>query len=98
MGQACGRFLSMNENKNEEPMAEKESDKVTCPSCSSRNVRVVSRKDNFRPRSQTGNLKTDLTPLSTTVSYSCQDQNCGHAWSAEEADERRSSGQSRLQE
>ncbi len=62
-------------------MAEKEPDKVTCPSCSSRNVCVMSRKDNFRPRSQTGNLKTDLTPLSTTVSYRCQDQNCGHEWS-----------------
>jgi DNA-directed RNA polymerase subunit RPC12/RpoP len=62
-------------------MAEKEPDEVTCPSCSSRNVRVVSRKDNFRPRSQTGNLKTDLIPISSTVSYKCQDQNCGHEWS-----------------
>jgi len=73
--------LSMNENQKEEPMAEKEPDKVKCPSCSSRNARVVRREDNFRPRSQTGNLKTDLTPLSTTVSYRCQDQNCGHEWS-----------------
>lgn len=62
-------------------MAEKEPDKVTCPSCSSRNVRVLSRKDNFRPRSQTGNLKTDLTPISTTVAFQCQDGHCGHEWS-----------------
>ena len=62
-------------------MAEKEPDKVTCPSCSSHNVRVVSRKDNLRPRLQTGNLQTDLTPISTTVTYKCQNQDCGHEWS-----------------
>jgi DNA-directed RNA polymerase subunit RPC12/RpoP len=61
-------------------MAEKESDPVTCPNCSSRNVRVLSQKENFRPWSRTGNLKTDLTPISTTVSYKCQDPNCGHEW------------------
>ena len=54
--------------------------KVTCPHCSSGNVRVVSRKDNLRPRLHTGNLRSDLTPISTTVNYKCQDQNCGHEW------------------
>ena len=80
-GQACVASLVIIGNEKEEQMAEKESDKVTCPRCSSRNVFVVSRKDNFRPRSQTGNLKTDLTAISTTVNYKCQDQNCRHEWS-----------------
>ena len=61
-------------------MAEKNADKVTCPICSSHNVQIVSKKNNLRPRSQTGNLKTDLTPISTTVTYKCQDK-CGHEWS-----------------
>jgi DNA-directed RNA polymerase subunit RPC12/RpoP len=64
-----------------EQMAEKEPKNVTCPNCSSRPVGIVSRKDNYRPRSHTGNLKTDLTPISTSVTYKCQDQNCGHEWS-----------------
>jgi hypothetical protein len=68
------------ENKKEE-IAEEEPDKLSCPSCSSRSVRVVSRKDNYRPLSQTGNLRTDLTPISTTVTYKCQDKTCGHEWS-----------------
>jgi hypothetical protein len=54
---------------------------VTCPGCSSSNVCLVNRKDNFRPRSGTGNLKADLTPISTTVNYKCQDPNCGREWS-----------------
>lgn len=62
-------------------MAEKESDKETCPSCFSHNVRVVSRNNNLRPRLQTGNLQTDLTPISTTVTYKCQNEDCGHEWS-----------------
>jgi hypothetical protein len=66
---------------NEEPRAEKEPDQVTCPDCSSHNVRVVSRKSNLRARSQTGNLQADLTPISATVTYRCQDQDCGHEWS-----------------
>ena len=66
-------------NEKEEPMAEKEPDKAACPRCSSPDVAVVSRKNDLRPRSQTGNLKTDLTPISTTVAYKCQD--CGHEWS-----------------
>jgi len=61
-------------------MAEKEPSKVMCPRCSSGNARVVSRKDNFRPRLHTGNLWSDLAPISTTVNYKCQDQNCGHEW------------------
>jgi uncharacterized Zn finger protein len=56
-------------------------DKVICPSCSSNNVRVVNQKDNFRPRSHTGNLRADLTPISVTVTYKCQNQGCGHEWS-----------------
>jgi DNA-directed RNA polymerase subunit RPC12/RpoP len=60
-------------------MAEKEPDEAACPRCSSHNARVVSRKSNLRPRSQTGNLKTDLTPISTTVTHKCPD--CGHEWS-----------------
>jgi DNA-directed RNA polymerase subunit RPC12/RpoP len=60
-------------------MAEKEPDKPACPGCSSKNVRVASRKNDFRPRSHTGNLQTDLTPISVTVTYQCQD--CGHQWS-----------------
>ena len=62
-------------------MTEEKPDKVTCPNCSSYNVRVVSRRNNLRPRLQTGNLQTDLTPISSTVSYKCQDQACGHEWS-----------------
>jgi hypothetical protein len=61
-------------------MAEKEPDMVVCPSCSSQDVRVVSRKNNLRPRSQTGNLQTDLTSISTTVSYQCQNRDCSHEW------------------
>ena len=59
-------------------MAEKEPDRATCPGCSSHNVRVTGRKSNLRPRPQTGNLQTDLTPISTTVTYKCED--CGHEW------------------
>ena len=66
------------ENKKEQQMAEEEPDKATCPRCSSHNVRVMGRKSNLRPRPQTGNLQTDLTPISTTVTYKCQD--CGHEW------------------
>src|SRR6516225_10551122 len=62
--------------KRKTQMAEKSADKVTCPRCSSQNVQLVSRKNNLRPRSQTGNFKTDLTPISTTVTYKCQDK-CG---------------------
>jgi DNA-directed RNA polymerase subunit RPC12/RpoP len=61
-------------------MAEKEPDQVTCPGCSGKNVRVASRRSNYRPRSHTGNLQADLTPVSVTVAYRCQD--CGHEWSA----------------
>jgi hypothetical protein len=61
-------------------MAEKESDKVMCPACSSHNVCLLSQKSNLRPRSQTGNLQTDLTPISTTLTYKCQNQDCGHEW------------------
>jgi hypothetical protein len=60
-------------------MAEKEPAKPTCPGCSSQNVRVASRKNDFRPRSHTGNLQADLTPISVTATYQCQD--CGHQWS-----------------
>jgi DNA-directed RNA polymerase subunit RPC12/RpoP len=60
-------------------LAEKDPDQVTCPACSSRNARAASRKDNFRPRSHTGNLQADLTPISVTVTYRCRD--CGHEWS-----------------
>ena len=73
--------MRSNEAGMEEQMAEKEPDKVTCPRCCSPNVRIVSTKDIFAPRSHTGNLKTDLTPISTAVTYNCQDQNCGHEWS-----------------
>ena len=68
-------------NRGQVKMAEKVSDKETCPSCSSHNVRVVSRKNNLRPRLQTGNLQTDLTPISITVTYKGQNQDCGHEWS-----------------
>jgi hypothetical protein len=61
-------------------MAEKESDEVTCPNCASRNVRVLTRKDTLRARPQTGNFRTDLAPISTAVTYKCQDENCGHEW------------------
>jgi hypothetical protein len=71
----------MGTEQEKKEMAEKEPVKVTYPSCSSGNVRIVSRKDNFRPRLQTGNLRTDLTPISNTVNYKCQEQNCGHEWS-----------------
>jgi DNA-directed RNA polymerase subunit RPC12/RpoP len=60
-------------------MAENEPDQVTCPGCSSQNVRVATRRNNFRPRSQTANLQADPTPISVTVTYRCQD--CGHEWS-----------------
>jgi hypothetical protein len=60
-------------------MAEKEP-QGACPNCSSQEVRVVSRKDNLRPRPQTGRLQTDLAPISTTVTYKCQNQDCGHEW------------------
>jgi DNA-directed RNA polymerase subunit M/transcription elongation factor TFIIS len=59
-------------------MAEKEPDKATCPRCSAHNARVVGRKANLRPRPQTGDLRADLTPVSTTVTYECHD--CGHGW------------------
>ena len=68
------------QNTKEESMAEKESDQVMCPGCSAHNVRLLSRKSNLRPRSQTGNLQTDLTPISTTLTYKCQNQDCGHEW------------------
>jgi hypothetical protein len=61
-------------------MTEKEPDQVACPRCSSQDVRVVGRKDNLRPRSQTGNLRADLSPISTTVTYKCQNPDCGHEW------------------
>jgi hypothetical protein len=73
--------LVMGTERKKEEMAEKEPGKVPCPRCSSGNVRIVSRKDNFRPRLHTGNLRSDLTPISTTVNYKCQEQNCGHEWS-----------------
>jgi hypothetical protein len=76
----CWECVMDTENKKEEITVEEPS-QVTCPRCSSRRVRVVSRKDNYRPRSQTGNLRTDLTPISTTVTYKCQDQTCGQEWS-----------------
>lgn len=59
-------------------MAETEPDKRTCPRCSAHNARVAGQKGNLRPRPQTGNLRADLTPVSTTVSYECPD--CGHGW------------------
>jgi hypothetical protein len=71
----------MDTESKKQKIPEKEPEKVTCLGCSSRNVRVVSRKDNYRPRSQTGNLRTDLTPISSTMTYKCQDQSCGHEWS-----------------
>ena len=73
-------MLVIDTERKKEEMAEKEPGKVTCPRCASGNVRVVSRKDNLRPRLHTGNLRSDLTPISTTVNYKCQDQNCGHEW------------------
>jgi hypothetical protein len=60
-------------------MAEKEPNQATCPGCSGQRIRVTSRKNNFRPWSHTGNLQADLTPISVTVTYQCQD--CGHEWS-----------------
>ena len=60
-------------------MAEKEPNQATCPGCSAQHVRVTSRKNNFRPRANTGNLQADLTPISVTVTYQCQD--CAHEWS-----------------
>jgi hypothetical protein len=63
-------------------MAEKESERVKCPVCSSPAGRAVNEHAVFRPRSQTGNLKTDLTPVSITLTYRCQDQACGHEWNA----------------
>ena len=60
-------------------MAEKEPNQATCPGCSGQRIRATIRKNNFRPRSHTGNLQADLTPVSVTVTYQCQD--CGHEWS-----------------
>ena len=68
-----GRWEAYSERKK---MAKNESGQATCPGCSSQHVRVTSRKDNFRPRLHTGNLQADLTPISVTVTYQCQD--CGH--------------------
>jgi hypothetical protein len=62
-------------------MAATQPDMEICPRCSSRDVGVVSRTEHLRPRPQTGNLRTDLTPVSTTVKYRCKDPNCGHEWS-----------------
>jgi DNA-directed RNA polymerase subunit RPC12/RpoP len=59
-------------------MAEKEHEKPSCPRCSSQNAGVIGRKNNYRPRSHTGNLQADLTPISVTVTYRCSD--CGHEW------------------
>jgi hypothetical protein len=61
-------------------MAEKEPEGVACLRCYCQDVRVVSRKNNLRPRLQTGRLETDLTPVSTTVTYKCQNPACGHEW------------------
>lgn len=61
-------------------MIEQETEKAVCPTCSARNVRVVNRKNNYRPWPQTGNLRTDLTPVSITLTYQCQNKACGHEW------------------
>jgi hypothetical protein len=70
----------MDTERKKEEMADKELGKVTCPRCSSGNVRILNCKDNFRPRLHTGNLRSDLTPISTTVNYKCQEPNCGQEW------------------
>lgn len=54
---------------------------VACPTCSSREVRTVREKPNLRPRLHTGNLLTDLTPISVTVTHKCQNPDCGQEWS-----------------
>jgi hypothetical protein len=60
-------------------MPEKEPNQASCSGCSGQRVRVTSRRNNSRPRAHTGNLQADLTPISVTVTYQCQD--CGHEWS-----------------
>ena len=63
-------------------MADKRVAEITCPKCAGHDVLLVNQKSNLRPRPQTGNLHTDLTPISTTATYKCQKQGCGHDWSA----------------
>jgi len=61
-------------------MADSIPDQVKCPTCSLGKAFVVNQQNHLRPRPQTGNLQTDLKPISTTVLYKCQNKECGHEW------------------
>jgi hypothetical protein len=63
-------------------MADQQPNPVQCPQCSSKDVFVVNQTNNLRPRPQTGNLRADMTPISTTLTYKCANTTCGYTWSA----------------